>query len=127
MFGQLPVASIEHIARQARHCTVPEGAVVFEQGERGCTFYIVVAGQADVIGDGEIVRTTGPNGYFGEIALVRNVPRTATVRARTDLELLELDRDVFLDAIGCHTPSTQAAHVVVAGHLAHFAPASLRP
>jgi MFS family permease len=127
MFGQLPVASIEHVSRRARHCMVPAGTILFAQGERGCSFYIVVAGEADVIGDGEIVRTAGPNGYFGEIALIRNAPRTATVRARTELELLELDRDVFLDAIGCHTPSTRAAHAVVAAHLAHFAPMSLRP
>jgi CRP-like cAMP-binding protein len=97
--------------------------VVFEQGDAGRAFYIIVEGQADVIGDGDLLRTVGPGESFGEIALLRDVPRTATIRARTNLDVFELDRDAFLDAIGGYTPSSDAAYAVVASYLASFSPA----
>jgi CRP-like cAMP-binding protein len=75
-----------------------------------------------VVGDGAVVRTVEPGDAFGEIALVLDRPRTATVRAGTDLDLVVLDRDVFLDAVG-YSLSAETADAVVARHLARFCPA----
>lgn len=124
MFGLLPVASIEHLASRLRRRMFPAGSVVFEQGDAANDFYIVVDGSAEVIGNGAVIATLGPSDSFGEIALMQDVPRTATIRAQSDLNVFELDRDAFLDAIGGFSKSSDAAHAVVARHLANFTPAA---
>ena len=123
MLRQLPVPSIEHLARQLRRSTAPAGAVVVRQGDPGDAFYVIVDGQADVIGDGAVVRTLGAGDSFGEIALLHDVPRTATIRARTEVTVFALGRDAFLDAVAGFRPSGEAARQVVAGHLANYPPA----
>lgn len=124
MLGQLPVPSLEHLARRVGHAQVAAGTTVVEQGDTGDTFYVIDAGRAEVVGDGAVVRTIGPGEAFGEIALLHDRPRTATVRATTDLELVVLDRDVFLDTVGGYTVSAGTAGALVARHLARFAPAA---
>jgi CRP-like cAMP-binding protein len=64
----------------------------------------------------------GPGESFGEIALLGATPRTAGVRAATDLELLEVDGGAFLDAVSGYHSSRDAASAVVARHLANFRP-----
>ena len=127
MLRCLPVPSIEHLATQLRRRNVPAGTVLFEQGDPGQGFYIIADGTADIIGDGTVIRTVGPGESFGEVALVRDVARTATVRAHSQLDVFELDRQAFLDAIGGYSPSSDIAHAVVARHLANFTPAGTRP
>jgi CRP-like cAMP-binding protein len=127
MLGELPVPAIEHLATRLRRRTVPAGAVLFEQGDPGGAFYVIVRGEAEIIGDGILIGTMGPGDSFGEIALVRDARRTATVQARTDLGVFELDRDAFLGAIGGYSPSIEAAQAVVARRLLNFSPAALGP
>ena len=126
MFALLPVPTIEHLASSLRRRRLPAGMVLFRQGDVGDSFYFVDQGEAEVIGDGEVVATIAHGDFFGEIALLRDVPRTATVRARTDLSVLEIERQEFLDAVSGYRASSDAASAVVARHLARFSPGTVR-
>jgi CRP-like cAMP-binding protein len=93
------------------------GEDVIRQGDRGDRFYIVSDGEAEVRVDGRPVEPLHAGEFFGEIALLRDVPRTATVSARSDLELLTLERDAFLSAVTGHPESADAAQAVVASRV----------
>ena len=126
MLALLPVPSIEHLATRLRRRTVPAGTVLCAEGEPGTSFFVVTEGQAEALGTGgHVVNTIGPGDGFGEIALLDDVPRTATVRACGDLTVFELDRDDFLDAVAGHRPSADATRGVVARHLSHYRPIAL--
>jgi CRP-like cAMP-binding protein len=71
------------------------GEDIVVQGEPGDAFYALHSGQVEVIEDGQLVTTLGPGSYFGEIALLMDSPRTATVRTRTQVRAYRLDREGF--------------------------------
>ena len=123
MLQLLPVPSIEYLASRVDTHPVPAGTDLCRQGDPGDSFFVIVDGEADVIGDGETVRTIGPGAGVGEIALLRDIPRTATVRARENLVVMEIGRDVFLEVVAGHSTTNDAADEVVAQHLADFHPA----
>lgn len=122
LFAPLPPPVLETLARALVPVRMEAGREVFRQGEVGDRYYIVVSGEVEIVSDGRVVAVTGPRGYFGEIALLRDVPRTATVRAKSDLSLLALERDDFIGAVTGHAASADAADAVVATRLS-----SLRP
>jgi predicted MFS family arabinose efflux permease len=122
IFAPLPPPTLESLARALVPVRVEAGREVVRQGEPGDRFYIVATGELEIFVDGRAVRVTGPGGYFGEIALLRDVMRTATVRAKTDVELQALERDDFIAAVTGHAASAEAADSVVAARLS-----SLRP
>ncbi len=109
-FAPLPTPMLERLARNLIPIHVPDGSVVITQGEAGDRFYAIMEGGVDVLESGRRVTTLGPGGSFGEIALIRDVPRTATVVATTESKLLALDRDEFLRAITGHEAASEAAH-----------------
>lgn len=118
IFAPLPAATIEHLAESLVPVRVSAGDTVFRQGDQGDRFYIVGEGEVQVSVDGRDVPPLGKGAYFGEIALLRDVPRTATVAARTDVELYALEREEFLAAVTGHTASAEAADAVVSERLA---------
>jgi CRP-like cAMP-binding protein len=83
------------------------------QGDHGDRFYLVSEGKLEVIIDGRPAQWLGPRDSFGEIALLRDVPRTATVRAGTDAVLYALERSEFLSAVTGFGPSLSAAEGVI--------------
>jgi CRP-like cAMP-binding protein len=78
----------------------------------------VASGTVEVSAHGVLVATTVPGGYFGEIALLHDVPRTATVTAKSEVEVYALERDDFLSVITSHVPSRETAESVAAARLA---------
>jgi CRP-like cAMP-binding protein len=90
---------------------------VIREGERGDRFYVVDTGEVEVEIAGHPVRRQGPGSSFGEIALLRDVPRTASVRTVTDVRLLALERGVFLSAVTGHVRSRAVAETVVTERL----------
>jgi MFS family permease len=122
MFAPLPAITIEELARALRPLHAHAGEDIVRQGEPGDRFYLVAAGDVDVFVDGRIVRTQRSGESFGEIALLRDEPRSATVRARSDTELRALERAPFLTAVTGHTDSAEAAEAVMRARLAHAHP-----
>jgi CRP-like cAMP-binding protein len=117
IFAPLPVPEIERLAKALVSIRVDSGAAVFSEGESGDRFYVIRNGTAAVEVAGRRVRALGPGDSFGEIALVRDVPRTATIRALTTLDLLALERDVFVATLTHHPASAEAAGSIVAARL----------
>jgi MFS family permease len=122
IFKPLPPPVLESLAHSLVPVRVEAGREVFREGELGDRFYIVADGNVEIVQDGEVVNLEGPGEFFGEISLLRDVPRTATVRARTEVELRALERDEFIAAVTGHAASAEAADSVVATRLS-----SLRP
>jgi MFS family permease len=113
LFEPLPPTSLEKLARTALVERVSARATVVVQGEPGDTFYVVVDGSLEVHVDGSLVRTLGPGDVFGEIALLRDVPRTATVSATTPTTLLAIRRMDFLAAVlGSPASAETVEHLV---------------
>jgi MFS family permease len=117
MLRPLPAATIEQLAARLTSVQLPAGASVFEQGDNGDDFYVIERGRADVVLDGQPVRALGPGDCFGEIALIRDCPRTASVRATTALTLRTLNRTVFVAVVVGYSQSAQAAGYVITRHL----------
>jgi CRP-like cAMP-binding protein len=100
------------IGRLLRVFVPNEGNEIIRQGDRGDRFYIVETGTAEVVVDGFVVGVLGPGDSFGERALLRDVPRAATIRSKSPMHLLTLSREDFLVAVtgqeGAEAPSDGA-------------------
>ena len=106
-FSLLSRPEQERLAARMTECFLRTGDTLFERGDPGDAFYVVASGRARVIGQDasgrEISLSVLKRGdHFGDIALLTEVPRTATVRAAEDLVLLRLDRHDFLNYLGEH-------------------------
>jgi hypothetical protein len=117
VFAPLPVTTLERLASRARLRTFSAGETVVEQGTPGNSFYVVASGRVEVIRSGSHLRVLEPGDGFGEIALLRDTPRTATCRAVTDLEVVELDRVTFVSAVSGDFRSAATADQIVAARL----------
>ena len=100
--------------------------VIVREGDAGDRFYIVAEGSVEISEYGRVISELGAGGYFGEISLIRDVPRTATVTSTTAVVLYALDREDFLAAVTSHAPSAEAAEEVVSSRLAGIPVAGAR-
>ena len=119
MLGVLPAATIEQLGAGLEHAKFAPRQAVFEQGEPGDRFYVVESGRAEVVRDGHVVDTLARGDCFGEIALLRDQPRTATIRAPADayLGVSVLQRRAYLTAVTGYPASAVAGQQVVTARL----------
>jgi MFS family permease len=117
LFEPLPPTSLEKLARAATAETVLAGTTVVAEGEGGDIFYVVLRGSFDVTASDDFVRTLGPGDFFGEIALLRDTPRTATVSATTDATMLAIRRMDFLSAVLGNPDSARTVDAIVSSRV----------
>lgn len=113
LFSALPPPELEALARSLEPVDASAGTRVVVQGDEGDRYYAVAAGELAVDRDGERLATLGRGDGFGEIALLRDVPRTATVTALTDVRLFALEKRPFLEVVGGHTVTRRSADAIV--------------
>jgi predicted MFS family arabinose efflux permease len=118
MFAPLPLATIENVSRRVDSVHVHAGETVVREGDSGDRFFLVAEGRLDVSCERGAYPPVGAGDVFGEIALLQDVPRTATVTARDDCLLYVLDRESFLWAVFSHASAAGAARRVVSERLA---------
>lgn len=121
--GVLPAVTIEQLGAGLTRAEFGPSQTVFEQGDRGERFYVVESGRAEVLRSGRIIRTLGPGDGFGEIALLNDEPRTATIRAAAaaPLRVRVLERRAYLTAVTGYPASATAGAAVVTQHKARDA------
>ena len=122
MFAPLPLAVTELLTTELRPQQFAPGAVVIREGEPGEEFHVIASGSASVTVGGAPRPPLGPGDCFGEIALLRDVPRTATIIAAAPLSSLALRRDEFLAAVASSARSGVAAESLVAERLGEDPP-----
>jgi hypothetical protein len=105
----LPGRIVERLAREALATTADAGSRLVEEGASGDRFYVIAAGEVSVSAGGRRLRELVAGGWFGELALLRDTPRSASVDALTDVSLWTLDRTSFLAAVAGSARSTQSA------------------
>jgi hypothetical protein len=118
LFAELPAPAVEGLAAALTAAEVPAGAVLIRQGEEGDAYFAIAAGQLDVFQDGRFLRRCGRGEGVGEIALLRTVPRTASVIAQTRATVYRLAREPFLTAVLGHAATQRQAHSIVDAQLA---------
>jgi len=116
-FRPLPFAITEHLASKLTPATYEPGDTIIQEGEPGDYFYLIESGRACASTDGRQLNDMGPADCFGEIALLRRTPRTATVTASTQLHVKILAREEFLAAVTGNPDSAQSADEVISARL----------
>jgi CRP-like cAMP-binding protein len=114
LFAALPPPQLEGIAHCLEPVTAEAGEAIVTQGEEGDRYYAIADGELEVAVDGVPVRTLGRGDGFGEIALLHQVARTATVTAVTPVSLYALEMELFLEVLTGHPSAHTTAHEVAA-------------
>jgi MFS family permease len=117
IFAPLPIDTIERLSHDLVPVTPAAGEAIVSEGESGKRFYLIEAGKVQIAVDGDVLMTQVQGECFGEIALLNDVPRTATVTAAEGCRLLALERRDFISAVTGHRRSDEAAASVVEARL----------
>src|SRR4051812_35986807 len=99
LFAELTDKELTEVAMRSEDMDFPAGKVLCREGELGSEFYVIMDGEAEVTQKGQAVSTQGSGSFFGEISLVEDVPRNATVTATTPLRCFMLTRGRFLHVL----------------------------
>ena len=113
LFAPLPLGTLENVSRRLAEVEVSAGYAVVREGEPGERFYVIAEGRFEVSNSRGVYPPLGEGDVFGEIALLRDIPRTATVTARSDGLLYALDRESFLAAVAGHRFASRSADSMV--------------
>jgi CRP-like cAMP-binding protein len=108
---------VEHLSSELQSATFEPGDLIIQDREPGELFYMIADGRARVCKNGKELRQMGAGESFGEIALLRRVPRTATVIAMSRLQARTLTREEFLGAVTGNTTSAEGADEVISARL----------
>ena len=128
LFAPLPIATLENIAVGLSERRYDDLEEIVAQGRLGDAFFVIDEGHVQVEVDAVPCRRLGHGEFFGEIALLRDVPRTATVRAVGPVRVLAIDRGTFLASVGAHPSCAVAAQAAADDRLTAWAtlvPASI--
>jgi CRP-like cAMP-binding protein len=117
LFAPLPLSTVENVSRRLTVIEVGAGDAIVREGERGERFFVIAEGEFEVTCARGAFPPLGGGDVFGEIALLRDLPRTATVTARTDGVLYALDREVFQPVVGGHSFACRTARSIAAERL----------
>jgi len=113
LFSPLPPTTLERLAAHLAPVAAVAGTELVREGDAGDLFYVVEAGHVEVTRAGCRVTDLGPGDYFGEIALLRDVPRSATCTAKTNVELYTIDRERFVSAVTGNSTSASEIESVI--------------
>jgi hypothetical protein len=117
LMAPLPSVQLEAIAHELEERELAGGSTLFRLGDPGDLFWIVASGEILITPDDHEPVVLSPGDSFGEIALLRNVPRTASADAKTDTRLYGLGRELFIAAVTGHAESSAAAEATIAKRL----------
>jgi CRP-like cAMP-binding protein len=117
LFASLADTPLKRLARALVDLRYPGGAAIVREGEEGEYFYVIVAGEVEIVRGTRLIAVRGRGEYFGEVALLRGSPRTASAFARTALSIYALDGPTFVVAVNADPRSRRVAAVVVAERL----------
>ncbi|HET7351489.1 MAG TPA: MFS transporter [Marmoricola sp.] len=118
IFAPLAPATLESLARSLREVRFPAGDTIVREGADSDRFFVIESGSVEVTQGDRVLRQEGAGEYFGEIGLLRDVPRTATITAVTDTVVQVLSREDFLAAVTGHREARLAAETVASRRLA---------
>ncbi len=112
IFAPLSPPAIERIVGNLSREQVPAGGILIREGDVGERFIMIVAGEAEVTRAGAHVAVQGAGDHVGEVALLRDVPRNATVTAKTPMTVLTLERAPFIEAVTGHPQSRERVEAI---------------
>jgi CRP/FNR family cyclic AMP-dependent transcriptional regulator len=124
LFAGFSKKELELLGRITDELDLPEGRVLMREGENGREFYVIIEGEADVVKGGNHIRTCGPGEFVGEISLIAQTPRTATVTAKSPMRVFVMADHAFRGLLSTNRDVETKVLRSMAAHLLATSPAA---